>query len=169
MWDARQLPECLICPCFMFQLWSHSALGLVYLCAQTLFYPLSSSASQWHLLMVFQQLKFSVCGRWMWVFFLLPCGCQSAHTWFSRPNYTLEMVFGSCGGALKNPDIPGLKVITERGRSCLESVSSFVIHLKMANFSCLKSSPKTWFISVEDSQHWLSPARLLLQTLNGHF
>lgn len=61
------------------------------------------------------------------------------------------------------------KVITERGRSCLESISSFGIHLIMANFSCPKSSPKTWFISVEGSQHWPGPARLLLQTLNGRF
>lgn len=175
MWDARQLPECLICPCFMFQLWSHSALGLVYLCTQTLFYLLSSTASQWHLLLVFQQLEFSVCGRWS----ADVCGffsvSLSVPIWFlptpnlAHPIYPRNgiWVFWRC--TKESRQAWTYKVITERGRSCLESISSFGIHLIMANFSCPKSSPKTWFISVEGSRHWPSPARLLLQTLNGRF
>lgn len=171
MWDARQLPECLICPCFMFQLWSHSAPGLVYLCTQTLFYPLSSTASQWHLLLVFQQLEFGVCeadGALMYVFFF------SVPIWFlstpnlANPKYPRNgiWVFWRC--TKESRQAWTYKVITERVRSCLESISSFGIHLMMANFSCPKSSPKTWFISVEVSRHWPSPARLL-QTLNGRF
>lgn len=71
----------------MFQLRSHTALGMVYLCTQMLFYPLSSSASQWHLLLLFQQLD-SVCvadGVMVYVSFnVLVCvTLVFAHTRFS--------------------------------------------------------------------------------------
>jgi len=55
------------------------------------------------------------------------------------------------------------------GRICLESISSFGMHLVMANFSCPKIRSKTQFITVENSRHWPSSARLLLQALHGHF
>jgi len=39
------------------------------------------------------------------------------------------------------------------GRICLESISSFGMHLVMANFSCPKIRSKTQFITVENSRH----------------
>lgn len=136
MWDARQLLECLIFPCFMFQLRSHSAPGMVYLCTQMLFYPRSSSASQWHLLLLFQRLD-SVCvADGALVCFLVGVTLVFAHTGFSWPNATPQK---SHLGLLCTKDSRQTwtdKVTTE-GERCLESVSSFGCQLLL-----LKEQPK---------------------------